>query len=220
MEGLRPGKGYLFRVRASNAKGQGPWSSIAGAETQAAPPEAPSAPAISQRTSTSARCKWDVPVEDHGAAVLRYRSPSLPHPQGSPAAQMPVLRRACLLTQASSMTLSWQLLFRSHQVSTMKAACCGLSAISVTASWLVGSPHPGSEQEKDACRLEVAEEGREWVEAWRGLGTSAKIGGLTPGRPHQVRVAASNAVGEGALSRAAAFSTLLLAPPGAPAPAG
>ena len=73
MEGLRPGKGYLFRVRASNAKGQGPWSSIAGAETQAAPPEAPAAPSISQRTSTSARCKWDVPVEDHGAAVLRYR---------------------------------------------------------------------------------------------------------------------------------------------------
>ena len=73
MEGLRPGKGYLFRVRASNAKGQGPWSVVAAAETQAAPPEAPSQPAISQRTSTSARCKWDVPVEDHGAAVLRYR---------------------------------------------------------------------------------------------------------------------------------------------------
>lgn len=111
------------------------------------------------------------------------------------------------------MTSSWELLVRSHQVSTLKAVCCGLSAIRVTASWLARRPHPGGEREKHACRLEVAEEGREWVEAWRGLGTSAKIGGLTPGRPHQVRVAASNAVGEGALSRAAAFSTLLLAPP-------
>ena len=80
VEGLRPGKGYVFRVRASNAKGQGPWSSIAGAETQAAPPEAPAAPAISQRTSASARCKWDVPLEDHGAAILRYRLAVLPHP--------------------------------------------------------------------------------------------------------------------------------------------
>ncbi len=61
--------------------------------------------------------------------------------------------------------------------------------------------------------MEVAEEGQDWVEAWRGLGTSAKIGGLTPGRAHQVRVAASNAVGEGAFSRAAGFVTLLLAPP-------
>ena len=61
--------------------------------------------------------------------------------------------------------------------------------------------------------MEVAEEGHDWKEAWRGLGTSAKVCGLTPGRPHQVRVAASNAVGEGAFSKAAAFSTLLLAPP-------
>ena len=64
-----------------------------------------------------------------------------------------------------------------------------------------------------ACRLEVAEEGQEWREAWRGLGTSAKIGGLMPGRTHQVRVAASNAVGEGEYSKAACFATLLLAPP-------
>lgn len=61
--------------------------------------------------------------------------------------------------------------------------------------------------------MEVAEEGQEWKEAWLGLGTSAKIGGLTPGRTHQVRVAASNAVGEGAFSKVGAFATLLLAPP-------
>ena len=74
-------------------------------------------------------------------------------------------------------------------------------------------PQAGNEEGRHARRLEVSEEGHEWKEAWRGLGTSAKIGGLTPGRPHQVRVAASNAVGEGAFSKAAAFSTLLLAPP-------
>lgn len=73
VEGLRPGKGYLFRVRASNAKGQGPWSALAAAETQPAPPDAPPPPATSHRTSCSVRCKWEVPVEDHGAAVLRYR---------------------------------------------------------------------------------------------------------------------------------------------------
>ncbi len=63
------------------------------------------------------------------------------------------------------------------------------------------------------CRLEVAQEGQDWMEAWRGLGTSAKIGSLAPGRTHQVRVAASNAVGEGQYSKAASFVTLLLAPP-------
>lgn len=64
-----------------------------------------------------------------------------------------------------------------------------------------------------ACRLEVCTEGGEWREAWRGLGTSARVTGLAPGRPHLVRVAAVNAVGEGAFSKAAAFATLLLAPP-------
>ena len=63
------------------------------------------------------------------------------------------------------------------------------------------------------CRLEVSEEGQEWREAWRGLGTSARISGLRPGRAHRVRVVASNAVGEGAFSKTAAFTTLLLAPP-------
>lgn len=112
-------------MRASNAKGQGPWSSIAGAETQAAPPEAPAAPAISQRTSTSARCKWDVPVEDHGAAVLRYRLAllhamfnfefgletldtqlisSLPGGIGAPSPPVKVVQLLCYPTQSCART--------------------------------------------------------------------------------------------------------------------
>ena len=73
MEGLRPGREYVVRVRACNIRGQGPWSAPVAAETLPAPPAAPPAPVISQRTASSLRCRWDAPAEDHGAAVLHYR---------------------------------------------------------------------------------------------------------------------------------------------------
>ena len=60
-------------MRAVNAKGTGPWSEVAAAETKAAPPDAPEPVTFAQRTATSVRVKWDFPAEDNGAAVLRYR---------------------------------------------------------------------------------------------------------------------------------------------------
>lgn len=74
VDGLRHGREYLFRVRASNARGPGPWSEQASAETQAAAPEAPAPVTFGQRTATSVRVRWEAPREDHGAPVLRYRS--------------------------------------------------------------------------------------------------------------------------------------------------
>jgi hypothetical protein len=73
VEGLRPGREYALRVRAANARGQGPWSVLAAAETLPAPPGPPAPPGLSQRTSSSVRCRWEPPAEDNGAAVLRYR---------------------------------------------------------------------------------------------------------------------------------------------------
>ena len=145
VEGLRPGKGYLFRVRASNAKGQGPWGSTASAETQAAPPEAPSAPAISQRTSTSARCKWDVPVEDHGAAVLRYRSGVCPC---SLCAVHAALCRFYFLIQVMYDGLALLLLIHSgedltRQSDVLSSLPWGKAALSYMRSLLAGDQAPG-----------------------------------------------------------------------------
>ncbi len=77
VEGLRPGREYVVRVRACNSRGQGPWSTPVSAETLPAPPAAPSAPVVSQRTASWLRCRWDAPAEDNGAAVLHYRFPPL-----------------------------------------------------------------------------------------------------------------------------------------------
>ncbi|BDA40522.1 probable fibronectin type-III domain-containing protein 3a [Coccomyxa sp. Obi] len=133
VEGLRPGREYMVRVRACNCRGQGPWSRIASAETLPAPPDAPPAPTVGQRTAYSLRLRWDAPAEDNGAAVVHYR-------------------------------------------------------------------------------LEMAEEGREWAEAWRGASTVAKVGDLAAGRQYSFRVAASSAVGEGPFSRPTAARTLLQPP--------
>ena len=58
----------------------------------------------------------------------------------------------------------------------------------------------------------MAEEGGEWLEAWRGTGTVAKVGDLAAGRHYSFRVAASSAVGEGLFSRPTAARTLLHPP--------
>ena len=70
---LRSGRAHNFRVRAVNAKGEGPWSSVASAETLPGPPSAPEAPQISGRTSTSVRLRWQPPQHTNGAEVVRYR---------------------------------------------------------------------------------------------------------------------------------------------------
>ena len=77
VEGLRPGREYMLRVRACNCRGQGPWSRTASAETLPAPPDAPPAPAVGQRTACSLRLRWDAPAEVNGAAVVHYRSVSV-----------------------------------------------------------------------------------------------------------------------------------------------
>jgi hypothetical protein len=61
-------------------------------------------------------------------------------------------------------------------------------------------------------RVEVAEDGGAWREAWRGAGTSARLDGLAPGQAHAFRVRAANAAGEGPPSREAAAATLLCPP--------
>ncbi len=73
MGDLRPGRPYRFRVRAANVRGPGAWSSEVAAETAPAPPDAPTDVATSQRTASSLRVKWAPPLEENGAAVLRYR---------------------------------------------------------------------------------------------------------------------------------------------------
>ena len=71
--GLLAGRPYQLRVRAANARGPGAWSEPAATATAPAPPPAPAPPTFGNRTVTSVRARWDLPEDDNGSAVNRYR---------------------------------------------------------------------------------------------------------------------------------------------------
>ena len=71
--GLRPGRGYDFRVRAQNAQGQSPWSQPLQASTAADTPGPPSQPVCSKRTANGVSVKWDAAEQENGAQVFAYR---------------------------------------------------------------------------------------------------------------------------------------------------
>ncbi|KAK9847425.1 hypothetical protein WJX84_006386 [Apatococcus fuscideae] len=71
--GLRSGRAYSFRVRASNERGHSDWSEAVPAATLPAAPAAPAMPTFAQRTASSVRVRWERPSEDNGAAVTAFR---------------------------------------------------------------------------------------------------------------------------------------------------
>ncbi|KAG2434770.1 hypothetical protein HXX76_007655 [Chlamydomonas incerta] len=71
-DGLAPGRPYQFRVRAANLCGAGPFSAPVAAATQPAPPSAPGKPAVSNRTSSGFRVRWDEPEHAYGSHVAAY----------------------------------------------------------------------------------------------------------------------------------------------------
>lgn len=70
--GLSPGCTYLFRVRAVNSVGAGPWSEPLQAQSGAGSPDPPTNLAVQVRSSTCAAVSWDEAV-CHGAPVLEYQ---------------------------------------------------------------------------------------------------------------------------------------------------
>jgi Fibronectin type III domain len=81
VDGLLPGRSYTWRLRATHARGSGPWGQPTKARTLPAPPGAPQRPTVSQRTATSAKARWGLPQEDNGATpgtfLLQLRTVSL-----------------------------------------------------------------------------------------------------------------------------------------------
>ena len=73
VEGLQAGRPYQLRVRAANARGSGNWSEPTATATAPAPPPAPAPPTFGNRTVSSVRARWDLPEDDNGSAVNRYR---------------------------------------------------------------------------------------------------------------------------------------------------
>lgn len=72
VEGLLPGRSYVWRLRAFNGCGAGPWSESVKGATLPAEPGPPAKPTFSQRTATSVKAKWSIPGDEHGSAVNRY----------------------------------------------------------------------------------------------------------------------------------------------------
>lgn len=71
--GLQPGCTYVFRVRAHNAVGVGPWSPPLECQTSAAPPDSPQRLRLVELTSRSAYLMWEPPGFNNGAPVTAYR---------------------------------------------------------------------------------------------------------------------------------------------------
>lgn len=69
---LLPGRKYSWRVRAVNGCGVGPWAEAPPVSTAPSVPGPPGKPSTSKVTATSAKVKWGIPLEDHGAAVRTY----------------------------------------------------------------------------------------------------------------------------------------------------
>ena len=74
--GLSAGESYEVQVRATNSVGDSGWSSNGTGETDAAVPDAPSAPTVTALSETEFRVTWTEP-DDNGEAItsydLRYR---------------------------------------------------------------------------------------------------------------------------------------------------
>lgn len=72
VEGLQPDNKYRFRVRGNNIAGAGNWSEVALLGTTEPPPEEPSAPTVSGRSSTSLDLEW-APGNNHGNPMTNYK---------------------------------------------------------------------------------------------------------------------------------------------------
>ncbi|XP_075536471.1 fibronectin type-III domain-containing protein 3A-like isoform X1 [Dermacentor variabilis] len=70
--GLLPGCTYLFRVRAVNSVGAGPWSEPLQAQSGAGAPDPPANLAVQVKGATCAAVSWDEAV-CHGAPVSEYQ---------------------------------------------------------------------------------------------------------------------------------------------------
>lgn len=70
--GLLPGRTYLFRVRALNSVGAGPWSEPLQAQSGAGAPDVPANLAVQVRGPTCAGVSWDDAV-CHGVPVSEYQ---------------------------------------------------------------------------------------------------------------------------------------------------
>ncbi|XP_077516049.1 fibronectin type-III domain-containing protein 3A-like isoform X2 [Amblyomma americanum] len=70
--GLSPGRTYLFRVRALNSVGPGPWSEPLQAQSGAGAPDSPANLAVQVRGATCAVVSWEEAL-CHGAPVLEYQ---------------------------------------------------------------------------------------------------------------------------------------------------
>jgi hypothetical protein len=70
--GLSPGRKYMFRVRASNAQGLGPWCETGEGRTLPAAPSAPPHPTVTQRSAAALKLRWALPAEDNGAPVTAF----------------------------------------------------------------------------------------------------------------------------------------------------
>lgn len=242
-KGLNPNCEYAFRLRACNTVGASAFSEVATFCTAPAPPAPPRAPALSEPPTASAvALAWQLPDQDHGAAVSGYQ-----------AEWAPVLRASRLVGpwrpayagQDTACRVEGLKPGRQVQLRVRASNACGWGAwtepvIVTTAPDVPGAPEapicsnrtassvrlkwaPPAEDNGAAVTRYVVELGRgdagstAFEPALSSESTSCKLQHLAPGTTYACRVAAVNSEGQGPASAAVNFTTALAPPlpPGA-----
>lgn len=79
--GLKPGRGYLYQVRASNKAGSGPWSPSLHVMSGPGVPEEPKPPVVFCRGPHAAAVSWQAPASN-GADITEFRLEWQSRPDG------------------------------------------------------------------------------------------------------------------------------------------
>ena len=228
---LTDGQSYQVRVRASSARGAGPWSSPVS--TTIGVPSPPLAPTLASGNAVLTAA-WAAP-SGNGSAIsgygVRYRTSggstwtSVSHTGTGTSASIGSLTNATaydVQVRATNARGSgaWSPSATDKPGRPQQASAPTLTTPAqrqIHASWPATAANGSAVTDYDVgYRLAAADTWSDWSHS--GTGRTATITGLTPNSGYQVRVRASSAAGPGAWSSASGITTSTSPPepPGAP----
>ena len=231
IQALANGQNYQVRVRASNARGAGPWS--AAASVTVGVPGTPAAPSLTSGNATLT-ATWTAPASNGSAITdydMRYSSDSganwtdVSHTGTGTSATIGSLTNATAYevqvraTNARG-TGAWSPSAADKPGRPQASTAPTLTTPAerqIRAAWSATAANGAAVTDYDiAYRLSSADTWSDWPHT--GTGRTATVTGLTPNTGYEVRVRASSAAGPGAWSGTTSATTLTSAPetPAAP----
>lgn len=222
---LQPFTHYVIRARAHNTAGKGPWSPWVELRTEPSVPSPPREVLAAGESSTSVRVTWQPPVCCHGSDITAYTVESSPAPSYRSQLHWTHawhgLDTSCIVQR---LVAGRPFIFRVRAANGVghgdwcetpaKAAtlpappglCLGLAYSnrtpnSIRIKWQPPLEDGGTAMEEYSVYMAGGSAGSdEFVLAYSGTDTIAKVEGLSPGQRYTFRVKARNCAGWGAYS--------------------